>query len=88
MSKVTSIIFKVLACLWVALDAIGLFAKLYLFIRADGLFRGFQAWGDWLDPYNALNALVRMVELSPALLLFWLGSLLDKRRANRLAETD
>lgn len=65
---------KVLALLWVGLLLLGLFGKLVRFVRDEGLLSGFWAWADWFDPMNPLTVAVHVVELLPALVLFWLAS--------------
>ena len=71
--RVGSRIARALAYVWIGILVLGIFAKLYLFVRVEGWWSGFASWREWFDPLNPLAFIVHVIEVLPALALFWLA---------------
>lgn len=76
---------KIVAMIWFCLY--GLFVVIFLItsLHDFGLWGGWKHFARVFSPWNLLSFIFRIIELSPAALLWWGASKLEDRRLQRIS---
>jgi len=76
-------IFQALAILWLGIYLLGMIAILVGGIQAHGFWGGWRHFAQWMSPYNVIDFVIRLVQLAPALVLFYFAAILTAKHEKR-----